>query len=149
MRFFYLLPPLMHRAPQYVLPTANSQKNPQFNIELHALFRTQPMHLHKCCLTILSLLHMQVAHLRKHHRMPKCTHTQEVTHSSYSSGNSLWKCQNPVGSTTLNRSGTLLECLNRSHKNDDAPHWVAVVTQGCFQDNKVSCLCSGCQFFNY
>ena len=49
----------------------------------------------------------------------------------------------PVGSTALNRSGTLLECLNRSQKNDDAPHWVPVVTQGCFQDNKVSSSCSG------
>ena len=28
MRFFYLLPPVMYRVPQYVLPTANSQKNP-------------------------------------------------------------------------------------------------------------------------
>ena len=31
---------------------------------------------------------------------------------------------------------SLQECLNRSHKNDDTPHWVPIVTQGCFWDNK-------------
>ena len=65
----HLLPPLMYRVPQYVLPTAKSQKNQQFNIKLYSLFRTQPMHLHKCHLTILSLLHMRVAYSRKHCRM--------------------------------------------------------------------------------
>ena len=44
------------------------------------------------------------------------------------------------GSTALNRSGTLLKFLNRSQKKDDAPHWAPIVTQGCFQDYKVSCL---------
>ena len=34
----------------------------------------------------------------------------------------------PMGSTVL---------------NDDTPHWAPIVTQGCFQDNKVSCSCSG------
>ena len=53
-----------------------------------------------------------------------------------------------AGSTVLNRSDTLIKCLNRSQKNDNAPYWVPIVTQGCFQDNKVSCSCSGCQFFN-
>ena len=53
-----------------------------------------------------------------------------------------------VGSTVLNRSGTLGEPLNKLYKNDDTPHWVPIVTQRCFQDNKVFCSCSGCQFFN-
>ena len=69
MRFFYLLPSLTYRVPQYVLPTANSQKNPQFKIELCSLLRTQLMHPHKCCLTILSLLHIWVAYSRKRHIM--------------------------------------------------------------------------------
>ena len=51
-------------------------------------------------------------------KQPKCTHTQEVTHSSYSSGNSLWKSQNPVGSTMLNRSGTHLVCLFKNVSTD-------------------------------
>ena len=36
-----------------------------------------------------------------------------------------------MGSTASNRSGTLLECYNLPQKND-APHWVPIVTQGCF-----------------
>ena len=44
----------MYRVPRYVLTAANSQKNPQFNLELCSLFRTQLMHLHKCHLTILN-----------------------------------------------------------------------------------------------
>ena len=66
-----------------------------------------------------------------------------VTHQVTPHGN-----PKTVGSTVLNRSDTLLKCLNRSQKNDDAPHWAPIVTQGCFQDNKVSCSCSGHQFFN-
>ena len=66
-----------------------------------------------------------------------------VTHQVTPHGN-----PKTVGSTVLNRSGTLLKCLNRSQRNDDAPHRVPIVTQGCFQDNKVSSLCSGHQFFN-
>ena len=53
-----------------------------------------------------------------------------------------------VGSTVLNRSGTLQKHLNRLQKKDDAPHWLPIATQGCFQDSKVSCLCSGHWFFN-
>ena len=60
----------------------------------------------------------------------------------------LWKSQNPVASTTSNRSGTLLECLNISQKNDDIPHWAPIVTQRCSWDDKVSCSYSGCQFLN-
>ena len=53
--FFYFLPPLMYRVPQYVPTAANSQKNPQFNFELCLLFRTQLMHLHTCHLSILNI----------------------------------------------------------------------------------------------
>ena len=66
-----------------------------------------------------------------------------VTHQVTPHGN-----PKTMGSTMLNRSGTLLKCLNRSQKNDDVPHWVPIVTQGCFQDNKVSCSYSGHPFFN-
>ena len=74
-------------------------------------------------------------------------HTWEVTQNGYSSGYSMWMSQYPMESSALNRSGTLLECYNLPEKNN-APHWVPNVTQGCFWDNKVSCLCSGCQFLN-
>ena len=66
-----------------------------------------------------------------------------VTHQATPYGN-----PKTAGSTVLNRSGTLQNHLNRSQKNEDAPHWAPIVTQGCFWDNKVSCSCSGCQFFN-
>ena len=43
----------------------------------------------------------------------------------------LWMSQYPMGSSALNRSGTLLECYNLPQKND-APHCVPIVAQGCF-----------------
>ena len=36
-----------------------------------------------------------------------------------------------MGSSTLNRSGTLPECCNLPQKNN-APHWAPIGTQGCF-----------------
>ena len=73
-------PTLDIQVPQYVPLTANSQKNPQFNIKHCSLLRTQLMHLHKCHLTILSLQHMQVAYLRKSHRMAQ-TDIYSTSHS--------------------------------------------------------------------
>ena len=35
-----------------------------------------------------------------------------------------------AGSTVLNRSDTLQKCCNRLQKNNDAPHWMPIVTQG-------------------
>ena len=122
---------LTSRVPQYMPTTANSQKNPQFNIYLHSLFRTQPMHLHKCHLKILnkplnisSLLKKALWNRLKSH-VPKKSLEMDM-------------CQTTPHHVDISVPNGIhcieLQCHNMSQKNN-APHWVPIVTQGCFQDN--------------
>ena len=73
-----------------------------------------------------SLLETVLQNCAKHtHALKKSL--EMVTHQATPCG-----CPNmQIGSSSLNRSGTLQECHNLPQKND-APHWAPIVTQWCF-----------------
>ena len=145
MGFFSFLPPLTYRVSQYMLTAANSQKNPLFNLELHSLFRTQLMHLHKCHLTILNIPLNMRSLLKKVSQnglklnVPKKS-PKMVTHQS-----SLHHVDIPVPN-----GNHCVEQIRHSNFNVTGCHRRMMTHIGCqlshrdaFWDNKVFCSCSG------
>ena len=130
--FLYLLPPLTYRVP--LVCANNSKFQEESTIQHRTTFTLQdtanappqmPLDNPEFTSSMSSLL-------EKASQNGLYTHIpQEVTQNGYSSGNSLQMSQYPVGSTALNRSGTLQECNNLPQKNS-APHWAPIVTHGRF-----------------